>query len=98
METASGYSSEYVRHNLDGSAISTYVLVMLIVPLKLWCRLTGGMSNLGWDAALAIASLVIANGFFFNSFIGDLRECCTECSTRLTKNRRRTADARTPHY
>ena len=66
------HTVEFVRQNLDGSMISTYVLVMLIVPLKIACRVTNGngMSNLGWDDAFAVVSLIIANGFFYSTLFG----------------------------
>ena len=72
------HSFEYVRHNLDGSIIFTYILVMLIVPLKLACRIPSGMNTLGWDDYLAVVSLVIANGFFYSTIIGKL-SLSTQC-------------------
>lgn len=63
-------SFESIRASLDGSAISTYVLAMVILPIKLWCRLQGGKRNLGLDDALIIAAAVVQNGFFYNTMIG----------------------------
>lgn len=64
-------SLETFRHRLDGATISTYTLVMILVPLKLWCRRrSGGWSNLGWDDVITVISLLIANGFVWVSLIG----------------------------
>ena len=47
-----GYDSyEVARSKLDGSMISTYVLIMLIVPMKIACRISKGINTLGWDDA-----------------------------------------------
>lgn len=64
-------SLQVFRKRLDGAAISTYVLIMTLVPLKLWCRKrAGGWTNLGLDDALSVLSLLIANGFFWVCLIG----------------------------
>ncbi|KAK5108700.1 hypothetical protein LTR62_008105 [Meristemomyces frigidus] len=63
-------SPETVRAHLDGAAISTYVLCMIVVPLKIACRLTQGKTNLGWDDTLVVTALVFANAFFYETYIG----------------------------
>ncbi|KAF2794214.1 hypothetical protein K505DRAFT_337152 [Melanomma pulvis-pyrius CBS 109.77] len=64
-------SLESFHHRLDGAAISTYVLIMILVPLKLWCRKrAGGWRNLGLDDAISVVSLLSANGFFWICIIG----------------------------
>ncbi|KAH9869189.1 hypothetical protein IAQ61_006394 [Plenodomus lingam] len=56
---------------LDSVGSFTYALVMIIVPLKLWCRRrAGGWANIGLDDYLSIASLFFANGFFWVSMMG----------------------------
>ncbi|KAM0816202.1 putative Integral membrane protein [Seiridium cardinale] len=62
---------EYFRARLNGAAISTYVLVMLVVPLKLWCRASsGGWRNLGLDDYLSVLALGCANVFFYICMYG----------------------------
>jgi hypothetical protein len=53
------------------SVTSTYVLIMTLVPLKLWCRKrVGGWGNLGLDDLLTAVSLLLANSFFYVCVIG----------------------------
>ncbi|RSM14649.1 hypothetical protein CEP52_001324 [Fusarium oligoseptatum] len=64
-------SLDSYRSRLDGAAIATYVMVMLIVPLKIWCRKkTGGLARLGLDDTLSVVTLVFANVFFYITMIG----------------------------
>ncbi|KAF2108557.1 hypothetical protein BDV96DRAFT_587417 [Lophiotrema nucula] len=64
-------SLEAFRHRLDGAAISTYALVMILVPLKLWCRKrAGGWTNLGLDDLITVISLLFANAFVWICLIG----------------------------
>ncbi|KAJ4250326.1 hypothetical protein NW757_007159 [Fusarium falciforme] len=64
-------SLDSYRARLDGAAIATYVMAMLIVPLKIWCRKkTGGLARLGLDDALSVVTLVFANVFFYITMIG----------------------------
>jgi hypothetical protein len=64
-------SLEVFQRRLDGAAISTYVLVMILVPLKLWCRQkAGGWRNLGLDDAITVISLMSASAFFWLCMIG----------------------------
>ncbi|KAF4990094.1 hypothetical protein FDECE_14502 [Fusarium decemcellulare] len=59
------------RMRLDGAAIATYVMVMVIVPLKIWCRKkTGGWERLGPDDALAVLTLAFVNVFFYLTMLG----------------------------
>lgn len=54
-----------------GAIISTYVLAMLIVPAKIGCRLSlGSWANVRLDDYLSIATLAIANGFFWVVVVG----------------------------
>jgi hypothetical protein len=56
---------------LLGAIISTYVLAMLIVPAKIGCRLSlGGWANVRLDDYLSIATLAIANAFFWVVVVG----------------------------
>lgn len=64
-------SAAAIRANLDGSAISTYVLFMLIVPLKFWCRLQSGHKKLGWDDYLTGMGAITTNTFFYITMIGE---------------------------
>lgn len=62
------------KARLDGAAIATYLMVMLVVPLKLWCRVAPGKtSNLGWDDAICILALLPANAFFYVSMLGNFQ-------------------------
>lgn len=73
-------SLESFQRRLDGAAISTYVLVMILVPLKLWCRQkAGGWRNLGLDDAITVVSLLSANCFFWLCIIG------TQCYKHVGK-------------
>jgi hypothetical protein len=64
-------SLESFHRRLDGAAISTYALVMILVPLKIWCRRkAGGWGNIGLDDAITVVSLLSANGFFWICMIG----------------------------
>ncbi|KAF2832046.1 hypothetical protein CC86DRAFT_85348 [Ophiobolus disseminans] len=64
-------SVEAYRRRLDGVAYSTYILIMLLVPLKLYCRKrSGGWSNIRLDDYMTVISLLFANGFFYICIIG----------------------------
>jgi hypothetical protein len=68
------------RARLDGAAISTYILIMLLVPLKLWCRKrAGGWKNIGLDDAITVLALFIANGFLWVCLIGMYNRFCLMC-------------------
>jgi hypothetical protein len=63
--------SEAYRRRLDGVAYSTYILIMLVVPLKLYCRKrSGGWRNIQWDDYISIFALLVANGFLYVCMIG----------------------------
>ncbi|CAG9993044.1 unnamed protein product [Clonostachys byssicola] len=71
MELTSGTSIDSFRPRFDGAAISTYVLAMLSVPVKLWCRSrVSGMQSLGWDDFLCVVTLIFSNGWFWVTMIG----------------------------
>jgi len=56
-------------------AISTYILIMLLVPLKVYCRKRhGGWRNVQMDDYMSMVALAVANGFFYVCIIG------TSCS------------------
>lgn len=60
------------RARLLGSAISTYAVCVLVVPLKIWCRMAnGGAIRLGWDDAMCIVAWVFASVFFFLGMLGE---------------------------
>ncbi|KAF2733359.1 hypothetical protein EJ04DRAFT_565153 [Polyplosphaeria fusca] len=64
-------SLDAFRSRLDGAAISTYVVVMIVVPLKLWCRKrSGGWRNLGLDDLISVIALLLANAFIYVCLIG----------------------------
>lgn len=63
-------SFENVRANLDGAAITTYVLFMIVVPLKFWCRLNSGHKRLGLDDVLTAVGAIVVNTFFYITMIG----------------------------
>ncbi|KAI4595387.1 hypothetical protein KJ359_007062 [Pestalotiopsis sp. 9143b] len=64
-------SLEEFRARLNGAATSTYVLVMLVVPLKLWCRVTvAGWKGFGLDDYLCVLALACANVFFYICMCG----------------------------
>lgn len=67
-------SFEAIRRSLDGAAISTYILSMIILPVKYWCRLQNGKRNLGLDDALILVAAIMSNGFFYDAMIGKLGE------------------------
>jgi hypothetical protein len=59
------------RQRLDGIAIFTYILIMVLVPLKIWCRYRNrGWRNVQWDDYMSIVALALANGFFYVCVIG----------------------------
>ena len=59
------------RRSFDGAAISTYVLMMLTVPAKIWCRKQASSNGrVALDDILSIVSLVFANVFFYLAMIG----------------------------
>jgi hypothetical protein len=52
-------------------AYSTYILIMLLVPLKIYCRKrSGGWRNVRLDDYMTIVALAMANGFFYTCIIG----------------------------
>ncbi|KAF7541823.1 hypothetical protein G7054_g180 [Neopestalotiopsis clavispora] len=58
------------RARLNGAAISTYILVMLIVPLKLWCRAAvSGWKGLGLDDYLCVLALACAKRLFLSMHV-----------------------------
>jgi hypothetical protein len=57
-----------LRQRLDGAVIATYILVMLVVPLRFLCRKVG-KSGFWADDWLAMASLVFANAIFYTVMI-----------------------------
>lgn len=64
--------SNAYRIRLDGVAYTTYVLMTLFVPLKLWCRRrAGGWANIGLDDYMTVVALLVANGFFWTCMIGE---------------------------
>ncbi|KAH7073652.1 hypothetical protein BKA63DRAFT_38141 [Paraphoma chrysanthemicola] len=64
-------SIEAYRRRLDGVACFTYILIMIFVPLKLYCRKkSGGWSNIRLDDYITIIALLIANCFFYVCIIG----------------------------
>ena len=97
---SSGESFKYIRHNLDGSAIATYVLIILIVPLKIACRISNGVNNLGWDDALAVVSLIMANSVFYNDMFGVFLLLSRTSSSpgQLTESHRCTTNAWTSYW
>lgn len=61
------------RRRLDGVAYTTYILIMLLVPLKVWCRRrAGGWANVGLDDYMSVFALAVANGFFYVCIVGEL--------------------------
>ncbi|RYN42020.1 hypothetical protein AA0112_g1920 [Alternaria arborescens] len=64
-------SLQSYRRRLDGVAISTYILIMLLVPLKVYCRKRhGGWRNVQMDDYMSMVALAVANGFFYVCIIG----------------------------
>ncbi|GAB1734328.1 hypothetical protein NU195Hw_g9169t1 [Hortaea werneckii] len=69
MMTLHGF--EVIRANLDGCAFSTYPLIVLCVPLRIWCRVNRvGRKGIGWDDILCIVALLLHSAFFFTCMIG----------------------------
>lgn len=53
------------RARFDGAIITTYVVAMILVPLKIWCRKkAGGLGNMGFDEI----STLLAAGFVTSVF------------------------------
>ena len=81
MITLHGF--EVIRANLDGCAFSTYPLIVLCVPLRIWCRVNRvGRKGIGWDDILCIIALLFHSAFFFTCMIGNpaalsKREACS---------------------
>ncbi|CAI6337187.1 unnamed protein product [Periconia digitata] len=66
-------SLDAFRRRLDGVAYATYIIVMLVVPLKVYCRKkAGGWSNVGMDDYATLVALALANAFFYVCII-DMR-------------------------
>ncbi|KAF2708705.1 hypothetical protein K504DRAFT_381201, partial [Pleomassaria siparia CBS 279.74] len=64
-------SLESFHRRLDGTAISTYILILILVPLKLWCRKrAGGWRNIGPDDAVSVLALLAASVLFWLCMIG----------------------------
>lgn len=58
---------------LLGAAVSTYAIINMLVPLKLWCRVrSGGWRNLGLDDCLTVLGLLVAHAFNLTCLIGML--------------------------
>jgi hypothetical protein len=71
--TTNRFLSEAYHRRLDGVAYSTYILIMLLVPLKVYCRKrSGGWQNVRLDDYMTILALALANGFFYTCIIGTL--------------------------
>jgi hypothetical protein len=65
------------RARLLGAAVSTYVIITLLVPLKLWCRVrSGGWRNLGMDDFITVFGLFVAHAFNLICLIGKF--CCMD--------------------
>ncbi|CAH0027323.1 unnamed protein product [Clonostachys rhizophaga] len=64
-------SYEAFRVRFDGAAISTYALLMIVVPMKIWCRTqVSGWKSIGWDDWLSVATLAFVNVWFWDNMIG----------------------------
>jgi hypothetical protein len=62
-----------VRANVDACAFSTYPLVVLVVPLRLWCRVRHvGRQGIGWDDIICIIALLLHSAFFFLCMFGNV--------------------------
>lgn len=73
MDTSEESAAAF-RMRLLGSAISTYTVCLLVVPLKLWCRSgrnNGGAMRWGWDDAGSFLALIFASVFFFVGIVGE---------------------------
>jgi hypothetical protein len=69
MADEESLSSFHTR--LLGAAVSTYVIITLLVPLKLWCRVrSGGWRNLGMDDFITVFGLLVAHAFNLICLIG----------------------------
>lgn len=73
---AGGEDLDSYRARFNGAIISTYVFVMLVVPAKIWCRISiGGWHNVRLDDYLSIVTLALANGFFWITAVGTQFSC-----------------------
>ncbi|KAH7018654.1 hypothetical protein B0J12DRAFT_722435 [Macrophomina phaseolina] len=62
---------EAYRRRIDGVAWTTYILMMLLVPLRIFCRKKSrGWSNVRLDDYMSVLALLPANGFFYACIIG----------------------------
>jgi hypothetical protein len=87
-------SLDTYRMRLLGSALSTYVFIMLLVPLKLYCRVRqGGWTNLKWDDALTVTTLVFASCFTLLSLTSTYRAVTHQAMGCLTGEFRAVASA-----
>lgn len=66
MSTAPADESyEAFRGRFDGALITTYVVAMLVVPLKIWCRKrAGGWSIMGADEIFTLCAAVFVTATF----------------------------------
>ncbi|KAK7188961.1 hypothetical protein DPSP01_013239 [Paraphaeosphaeria sporulosa] len=56
---------EAFRSRFDGAIITTYVVAMLVVPLKIWCRKrAGGWSIMGADEIFTLCGAAFVTGTF----------------------------------
>ncbi|KAI1342845.1 hypothetical protein F5Y15DRAFT_371183 [Xylariaceae sp. FL0016] len=64
-------SLEAFRKRLDNASIITYVLMMVVVPSKIWCRTReGGTAAIRLDDYCGAFALVLANTWFYISMLG----------------------------
>jgi hypothetical protein len=64
---------EQFRARFDGAIITTYVVAITLVPLKIWCRKrAGGWRNMGFDEVLTVLAAGFVTGVFTVIYTGTL--------------------------
>lgn len=65
---------EAFRARFDGAIITTYVVAMCLVPLKIWCRKSaGGWAIMGADEIFTLCGAAFVTGVFAVIYSGKSR-------------------------
>lgn len=61
------------RTRFDGAIITTYIVAMILVPLKIWCRnRAGGWANMGFDEISTLLAAMLVTSVFVVIYTGTL--------------------------
>jgi hypothetical protein len=66
MATPGRETYQQFRARFDGAIITTYIVAMVLVPLKIWCRKrTGGWANMGLDELFTLIAMLCVSAVFW---------------------------------